>query len=416
MKSQFGKYLRPGKESETLLINQVSLLRLSNNQTTYKFGFGQSPFPVPVQISNALAQAAPRKEYMSVQGHLPLRQTIADFHNQMENRNFNAENIIVGSGSKIIIFSIMAAFKNAEVLLPAPSWVSYEPQAELLGHKVDWVETEYKNKWRLTPEGLDEFCNARKNPEIPLILVLNYPNNPTGQSFDSNELKSLAIVLKKHEVIVIADEIYSLLRFDKTQSSIADYYPEGSIITSGLSKWCGAGGWRLGFSYVPPQLGKELFNAIIGVASETYSCAAAPIQIAATKAYADSDLAKEFLKHQIDILKQVNSFCTKPLNECGIKVHPCVGGFYLFPDFSKFKKQLAKRNIHTSQQLISVLMEEIGVALLPGTAFGMKPNNLTARLAFVDFDGSQILKNTNKCDFQKVKAGINALCAWFIAL
>lgn len=416
MNSKINSYLRSGKESETLLINQISLLRANNNQKVYKFGFGQSPFLVPKKISNALAKAAPRKEYMSVQGDLQLRKSIANFHRKMENRHFHEDQIIVGAGSKILIFSIMAAFEKAEVILPAPSWVSYEPQAKLVGHKVDWIQTRFEDKWSLTQDSLDQYCNNREDPNIPLILVLNYPNNPTGQTFNSEQLKELAAVMKKHNVIVIADEIYSLLKFKDRQDSIANYYPEGCIVSSGLSKWCGAGGWRLGFVHIPKELGKELFQAVIGVASETYSCAPAPIQVAATTAYNDINLANEFLSLQTTLLEQVNDYCTTALNKIAVKTHPCEGGFYLFPDFSNFKVQLNNNKIFTSNDLTTAIMDVTGVALLPGTAFGMKPESLTTRLAFVDFDGSQILNQSDEANFDQVKQGIDSLCGWLQSL
>ena len=409
-------FLRTGKESETLLINQISLLRASNSKEVFKFGFGQSPFLVPKKISDSLAKAAHRKEYMSVQGHPSLRQAIVDFHNTMEGRKFHADNIIIGAGSKILIFSILGAFEKAEIVLPAPSWVSYEPQAKLLRHKVDWLATKFEDHWSLTPQSLDEYCNNRKNPETPLVLVFNYPNNPTGQTFTPSQLQALAEVMRKHKVIVIADEIYSLLVYKDRQASIADYYPEGCIVSSGLSKWCGAGGWRLGFLHIPKELGTEFFQAVIGVASETYSCAASPIQIAATTAYEEDGLANEFISKQTQLLSQVNDYCTSQLNSSGIRVHPCAGGFYLFPDFSGFKQKLNDRQIYTSKHLTTAIMDETGVALLPGSAFGMKKESLTARLAFVDFDGSQILDDNNDADFEKVKLGIDRLCNWVTGL
>jgi aspartate aminotransferase len=406
-------FLRPVKESETLLINQISLLRANNKQEVYKFGFGQSPFPIPQYIVNSLVTAANRKEYMSVQGHVPLRKAIAKFHNKLENKNWHADNIIIGSGSKILIFSILAAFAKAEVLLPAPSWVSYEPQAKLLGHPVNWIQTSFDEKWSLTASALDTYCNKRENTETPLILVLNYPSNPTGQTFDETEIRALAEVMEKHKIIVIADEIYSLLKYTKLQNSIVDYYPQGCIVTGGLSKWCGAGGWRLGFTHIPPELGKHLIQGVIGVASETYSCASSPIQIAATTAYEDCNLANDFLSKQVTLLSLTNDYCSAKLNETGVKVHPCEGGFYVFPDFSRFTQKLHENNIFTSQELTTRLMDETGVALLPGSAFGMPKESFTARLAFVDFDGSQILHTpTKQANIEKVKKGITKLCDW----
>ena len=414
--TRFSQYLRESKHSETLHVNQLSLSRAANNQNVYKFGFGQSPFPVPDEITKELSKAAYRKEYMSVQGHQPLRAAIVDFHKEKEGKDWFAENIVVGAGSKILLFCVMASFKQAEIILPAPSWVSYEPQGKLAGHKVSWLNTTFDDKWHLTPKQLDDYCSSRNKPEIPLILVLNYPSNPTGQTYNKAELSALSEVMRKHNVIVIADEIYSLLTFEKSYASIADFYPEGCIVSSGLSKWCGAGGWRLGFIYIPPQLG-DLLSTVIGVASETYSCAPSPIQIAATKAYSASNITDNFLTKQIEILSEISTYCTKALTDINIKVHVAEGGFYLFPDFSYYAVKLNNRGICTSEQLTSALMEETGIALLPGSAFGMKDTSLTTRLAFVDFDGSQIFNDNNaEFEYEKVKTGMTLLCKWLSVL
>jgi len=407
------RYLRPSKHSETLLINQISQLRASNNQEVYKFGFGQSPFPVPERITQYLAKSAHRKEYMSVQGHQPLRQSIASFHNDMEDKHWEEDRIIVGAGSKILLFCIMAAFDKTEVLLPAPSWVSYEPQGKLAGHKVDWIETKFEQQWQLTPDALEQYCQSRENPNIPLILVFNYPSNPTGQTYSRSQLDALAQVMRKHNIIVIADEIYSLLNFDENYSTLDEFYPEGSIVSSGLSKWCGAGGWRLGFLHIPKALGKSFFQAVIGVASETYSCASSPVQVAATHAYENQALAKEFLSRQRKLLSEISRYCSSSLSEIGVKVHDAQGGFYLFPEFSNFKQKLTNRGITTSEQLTTTLMDEIGVALLPGTAFGMPQSSLTTRLAFVDFDGSQIWDaESSPAKYDRMTEGIDLLCEW----
>jgi len=413
----FEKFLRPSKHSETLLINQLSQMRSDNNEKVYKFGFGQSPFPVPKPITQALADAAHRKEYMSVQGHLPLRRAICELHKNKEDKHWSPERIIVGAGSKILLYCVMAAFEQAEILLPAPSWVSYEPQGKLAAHKVTWLSTEFEQGWRLTPETLEEYCQSRDKPEIPLILVFNYPSNPTGQSFSASRLKALAEVMRRHHIIVIADEIYSLLSYSESHATIEDFYPEGCIVSSGLSKWCGAGGWRLGFIHVPNQLGEALFQGIIGVASETYSCAPSPIQVAATEAYDNEALTKVFLSKQIKLLDEISRYCGEALRLAGVKVHNAEGGFYLFPDFANFAEQLKQRGIETSEQLTNTIMDDTGVALLPGSAFGMPNNSLTTRLAFVDFDGSQIWdENIQQADFEKVKLGIKALADWLARL
>jgi aspartate aminotransferase len=168
--------------------------------------------------------------------------------------------------------------------------------------------------------------------------------------------------------------------------------------------------------HIPQQL-ENLLSTVIGVASETYSCAPSPIQIAATKAYSSLSITDSFITKQIDVLSDISEYCTKALNDIGINVHAAEGGFYLFPDFSAFTEKLKGRGIKTSAQLTAILMEETGIALLPGSAFGMSKNSLTTRLAFVDFDGEQTLSQTqNEYNYEKIKKGISLLCLWFLSL
>ena len=147
----------------------------------------------------------------------------------------------------------MASFKKASVLIPSPAWVSYEPQAQLIGHSITRIITNTENKWRVTPEGLDEAA-SRSPDNTQKILILNTPGNPDGLIYRQDELEELAMVMKKWNILVIADEIYALLTLDYahgTFKSLAAFYPEGTIITTGLSKWSGAGGWRLGLLFLP---------------------------------------------------------------------------------------------------------------------------------------------------------------------
>ena len=142
----------------------------------------------------------------------------------------------------MLIYAIMAAFKKANIFLVTPSWVSYEPQARLAGHTVYRIHTTFENKWRLLPDQLEKALDGVKDKEYPSILVLNYPGNPDGLTYKKEKLEELATVLKKHNVIVISDEIYGLLNHKGEHCSIAKFY-KNTIVTTGLSKWAGAGGW-----------------------------------------------------------------------------------------------------------------------------------------------------------------------------
>ncbi len=389
-------YLIESQESETLLINEASRLKESSGNTIYKFGFGQSPFLPPQYVIDRLAELSKHKEYVNVQGIEPLREAVATFHNHYDQLNVSAENVVVGPGSKMLIYCVLAAFKQADVMLVTPSWVSYEPQVKLSRLNTIRIQTRYEDRWRLTPEQVEQACENRANKDIPLILILNYPGNPDGLSYTNDELEKLSNIFRKHNVLVISDEIYGLLNHSGDHVSIARYYPEGTIITSGLSKWCGAGGWRLGVALLPQNISDNLKKTIVGIASETYSCAPTPVQYAAIKAYTPSEEMDDYLSHQRRILACVAHYMFEELVKVDVKLHTPEGGFYLNPDFSKHADALSKRGIATSEALCERLLKEADVAILPGTAFGYDKHQLIARIAFVDFDGVKALEASRK--------------------
>ncbi|WP_279247218.1 pyridoxal phosphate-dependent aminotransferase [Candidatus Litorirhabdus singularis] len=403
--------LRDTQHSETLLVNQIANQRAAEDKPIFRFGFGQSPFPVPEHVVAALRVAAHRKEYLDVQGLPELRSTVAKFHSARQTQQWSSEQVVIGAGSKILLFCLLAAVQNADVALVAPGWVSYEPQARLAGHRVYHLQTELEQHWRVTPEMLEQFCSQRRDLERPLFLILNYPGNPDGLTYSGEQLAALANVLRKHGVMVISDEIYGLLHHRGQHVSIADYYPEGTMITSGLSKWCGAGGWRLGIAHIPVQLGADYMQRVIGVCSETFSCAPAPIQHAAVVAYTEDERLHQFLQQQRSILADTGQSCAQSLRQAGVAVHDPEGGFYLFPDFSAYRDKLAACGITSGAELTQTILEDTGVTLLPGSAFGMPESSLTARLAYVDFDGSQALANGNQYH-SNMEEGIKRLCNW----
>lgn len=385
--------IRPVAPSSTLLTNEQSKRREAEGQNVYKFGFGQSPFLPLKRVRDKLAESAAATDYTPVQGLPALCEQVSKFHNELCNLKSTAKDIIVASGSKSILFTIMASFAKADVLIPAPAWVSYEPQAHMLNHPVVRVPTTFAQRWRVQPDVLDQCLKTRPQPSAPAILVLNYPGNPEGLTYSANELKALAEVLRKHQVLVIADEIYALLNHKAEYASLAHYYPEGTIITTGLSKWAGAGGWRLGVGIMPSDIDPEFKKSYFGIASETYSCAPDPIQRAAVVAYQNDKETAQFLQNQRQILSKIGNSFADTLRKGGIQVHNPEGGFYLYVDFTPFKQQANAAGMKTSEELCVRLLKETGVALLHSGAFGIAPEYLSARLAYVDFGGKKTEEN-----------------------
>lgn len=373
--------------SATLAINERSNELISQGRKVYKFGLGQSPFPVPPAVVEALRNAAPEKDYLPVRGLRPLRETVTEFLYRRHGIERARRQVLVGPGSKELLFLTQLAYAG-ELLVPSPSWVSYAPQARIIGRRVRWLPTEFASNWKLLPETLDAHCTV--NPRLPRLLILNYPNNPTGVSYSEDELAVLAEVVRRHEVLVVSDEIYSDLDHSGRTASIAHHYPEGTIVSTGLSKWCGAGGWRLGLFSFPAEL-EWLCSAMASVASETYTSVSAPIQYAAIKAFQGSPDIDLYLRNCCRILAEIARYCELQLMAAGGRLPKANGAFYLFPDFTVVRSRFEARGITTSVALTEKLLEETGVATLPGSVFGRPREELTLRLSYVNFNGAAAL-------------------------
>lgn len=374
--------------SATLRINEISNQLRAEGKDIIKLGLGQSPFPVPERVVEALRTYAHEKDYLPVRGLKALRESIAGYINRSERMRCTWEDVLIGPGSKELLFMLQLAYYG-DLLIPRPSWVSYAPQARIIGRSVHWLPTHAENNWQLTAEELDIIC--RDDPSRPRILILNYPSNPTGCTYTDEQLLAIANVARKYDLILLSDEIYGEVHFEGKHKSIARYYPEGTIISTGLSKWAGAGGWRLGTFIFPPEL-RPLQDAMAIIASETFTATSAPIQYAAITAFDGGDDIDEYLKQSRRVLKVVGEYMHQRLSDMGAVVQKPEGAFYLFPDFSDFRERLAKQDIKTSQALCTALLEQTGVAILPSSDFGFVPDHLGARLAFVDFDGAAALK------------------------
>ncbi len=400
------------KPSATLAINELSKKLENEGQKIYKFGLGQSPFPVPELIVKELQLNANQKEYLNVSGLLELREAVARYHSIKNKYSYRAHNIIIGPGSKELIFQTQLIM-NGDVLLPSPSWVSYEPQANIINKKIHWLQTTAKSNWHLQPQTLENACQKIKNKTK--LLILNSPNNPSGTVHEN--LEALAIIAKKNDVIVIADEIYAELDFTGEYKSIAHFYPEGTIISSGLSKWCGAGGWRLGTFIFPNEL-DEIKQTLRSLASETFTAVSAPIQYAAVKAYTEN--FDSYLKDSRRVLSCIAKYTHSELTKAGLHCQKPQGGFYMLCDFTD--AVLLSNEISNSTSLCKKILNDIGFAMLPGADFGMDEKHFVTRIAFVDFDGNKALnlaKNQEHLseDFLKkacpnIINGINALKDW----
>ena len=366
--------------SSTLKINEISKNLEKKGKEVIKFGFGQSPFQVPNKIVDELKKNAHKKNYLPIQGLNELREAIARSESKKKNKDLNSDQIIIGPGSKELMFLLHMCF-DGEIILPIPSWVSYKPQSIIADNIYHWIDTSSENNWYPTASSIENL--VKKDTKKKYLLILNSPNNPTGQI--NKNLKEISKIIQKYNIIVLSDEIYSDLTFNEKYDSIFSYCPEKVIVSNGLSKWCGAGGWRLGYFLIPNQL-KNLQDSIKVLASETFSSVSAPIQYAAIKAFTDDH--NDYIKKSKNILKNIGEFVYKNLSSNKIIINKPSGGFYLMPEFLNKKFQ-------SSAEMCSDLLNQKSVAVLPGSDFGFAKNRMIARISYTDFDGENFMSKIN---------------------
>jgi aspartate aminotransferase len=355
-------------------------------RSVFKLGLGQSPFPVPEPIVAALRAHAAQRDYLPVQGLPSLREAVSDYHRRRIGLARSADDVMIGPGSKELLFLLQLCFAG-EVLVPAPGWVSYAPQGRMCGRRVRYLPPDGP-RLVLTPGTLAEGCRRLRAGSG--LLVLNYPNNPSGSTYSPDELRELAEVCRRHGLLVLSDEIYGELDFEGGHSSIARHYPEGTIVATGLSKWCGAGGWRLGALSFPPQL-RGLASAVAAAGSETFSTTSAPIQHAAVEAFRGSSEIEDYLAAARRIQGHLCRWAAAALRQATLTVPEPHGGFYVFPSFEPHRAALAARGIWSDTGLVSRLLDDLGLSAVAGSEFGMERDAFHVRLALVDFDGTRAL-------------------------
>jgi histidinol-phosphate/aromatic aminotransferase/cobyric acid decarboxylase-like protein len=221
--------------SATLAINELITALREQGEHIYHMGFGESPFPVHALIRKALCENSWRQKYLPTQGIIELREEICRFYQKMFDMPCSPSQIVVGPGSKPLMFAALTAL-DGPIFLPAPSWVSYQHMGHFLSREVHHIVTNSANCYRLEPESLEnslrEHAPDRKQQKV---LVLNYPCNPTGHTFSAQQLREITDIAREHNVVVLSDEIYALTHFrDQEHHSIAKFYPEGTLSTSGL--------------------------------------------------------------------------------------------------------------------------------------------------------------------------------------
>ncbi|GKZ19415.1 hypothetical protein AbraIFM66951_011025 [Aspergillus brasiliensis] len=362
--------------SPTLEINELVSQARKEGKRVIHLGFGEATFPIAREVLQAHQDASNETSYMPVAGIEALRASIANFNANRLGVEISPDQVVVAPGSKPLLFALFDILDGA-VLLPRPSWVSYEPQVLHAGKRLFWVETDPVDRHTITELSLlSAYHEAIVEGVVPRIMLINSPSNPTGRVFSADCIRTIKEFCESRGIVLITDEIYSDICYDESQKEISAFDSskddnETVILTGGLSKTYSAGGWRVGYAIFPPSSKGELIRkTILAYASECWSAASAPAQLASIKAFSTSEAMCSYRQS----VTAMHRYCTgrlySALKELGLDAAQPEGGFYVYPSFSPYSAQLNKLGIFTSADLSAWLIRECGLAALPGSAFG----------------------------------------------
>lgn len=362
------------KPSPTLAVTQKAKELKAQGVDVIDLGVGEPDFPTPEHICNEAKAAMDRGEtkYVPVPGTLAFRKAICDKLKRENNLDYSPDQITVNCGGKGTLFNIFMATVNPddEVIIPAPYWVSYPDMARLAGGKPVFVVGKEETGFKITPEDLEKAITPKTK-----WFVINSPSNPSGAAYDEKELRALGEVLIRHpHVYVISDEIYEHIVYDGFKSySIAAVVPEikDRVMTvNGLSKSFSMTGWRVGYAAGPA----EIIKAVNKIQSQSTSHAVSFCQAAGVIAL---NSPMDFLKERNDIFRERRDMVAKRLNEEaeGISCLIPEGAFYLYPSVQGClgKKTPDGKEIKTDGDFVTALLENEGVAVVQGEAFGLSP-------------------------------------------
>jgi len=366
--------------SPTLAMNEAVRLRQTRGEQVVHLAFGEAGLPVHPLLRDALRDSSHANAYGPVAGSTRLRSSVAAYYSRRALETEPSQ-VVVGPGSKALLYALLLVL-DGDLVLPRPCWVSYEPQARLVGKEVLRVDIPAAAGGVPDPEALrSEVGLARERGLDPRILILNHPDNPTGTHADADLLAEVLAVARDCGLFVLSDEIYAeLVHLPETFVSAAVLDPDNVVVTGGLSKSHALGGWRVGVLRAPPNaFGHALIDRLTSAASEIWSCLPAPIAAAAEVAYAEPEALVEFVAAARTLHATVSEAAYAVVTDAGLACRPPSAAFYLYPDFESLQAPLAERGITTSTGLSEHLLEDFAVAVLPGAAFG--DGGLRARVA-----------------------------------
>lgn len=330
---------------------------VSEMKDAISLGVGEPDFDTPWHIRDEGIYALEKGKtfYTSNAGLKTLREEISRYLSRKQGVLYNplGEILVTVGGSEAIDIGLRAILNYGdEVIIPEPSYVSYEPCTLLAGGKPVIINLKAENDFRLTADELEQAITDKTK-----VLILPYPNNPTGAIMERSDLEEIARVVKKHDILVMSDEIYGELTYKDKHVSIAslDGMKERTILINGFSKAYAMTGWRLGYACAPDEIIKQMTK----IHQFAIMCAPTTSQYAACEALKNGDDDVDMMRKSYN---QRRRFLLSRFREMGLNCFEPFGAFYVFPCIKEFGM--------TSEDFATRLLTEEKVAVVPGTAFG----------------------------------------------
>jgi aspartate aminotransferase len=362
------------KPSATIAVTQKARELKAKGRDIIGLGAGEPDFDTPDNVKEAAIDAIRRGEtkYPPVSGIAPLREAIAKKFKRENNLDYKPEQTIVGTGGKQILFNAFMATLNPgdEVVIPKPYWVSYPEMVAICGGTSVYADTSIDNGFKLTAAALDKAISPKTK-----WLIMNSPSNPSGAAYTESELKALAAVLMKHShVWVLTDDMYEHLTYgDFVFRTIAEVEPAlypRTLTMNGVSKAYAMTGWRIGYAAGPV----ELIKAMDMIQGQQTSGACTIAQWASVEAL---NGPQDFVHRNKAIFQGRRDLVVSMLNQArGISCPSPEGAFYVYPSCAALigKKDASGKVIANDEDFVAALLEQEGVAVVHGSAFGLGPN------------------------------------------
>ncbi|MDH3445294.1 MAG: pyridoxal phosphate-dependent aminotransferase [Deltaproteobacteria bacterium] len=358
------------KPSITLAIAAKAGKLRSEGIDVVNFSAGEPDFDTPERIKAAAIEALRNgmTKYTDVKGIEPLREAVVQKYEREFGLSYRKEDVLVSCGAKHSLYNIMQAVLDPgdEVIIPAPYWVSYSDMALLAGGVSKVIATSEATGFHITADQLSATLTPRTR-----LFILNSPCNPTGATYDRNELIAIGKILEKHHCLIIADDIYEKIIYDGCEFhnlvALCPALSKRAILINGVSKSYAMTGWRIGYALGPA----DVIAAAGKIQSQSTSNPTSIAQAAALEAIRGNQddvarMVQEFHKRRDAIVERLNSII-------GIRCLKPQGAFYVFPNVSGlFGKQIKGKTLNAPCEVADFLLEEANVAVVPGEDFGSR--------------------------------------------